>query len=85
MMNKVQLTMWTLGPEQVPGAPRNLVADQGPGFVWLWWDHPTTNGDDLIKRYYIFRGTTSGGESTTAIDWVFVGSTTFEGTDLAGG
>ncbi len=73
-----------LGAGVVPGAPRNLVADQGPGFVWLWWDHPTTNGDDLIKRYYIFRGPTSGGESTTAIDWVFVGSTTFEGTDLAG-
>ena len=73
-----------LGAGQVPGAPRNLVADQGPGFVWLWWDHPTTNGDELIKRYYIFRGTTAGGEGTDPYEWVFVGSTTFEGVDLEG-
>ena len=28
--------MRTFGAGQVPGAPRNLEADQGPGFVWLW-------------------------------------------------
>lgn len=66
----------------VPGAPRNLVADQGPGFVWLWWDHPSTNGDDLIKKYYIFRGTSSGGQGDTPLDWTYVGNTTYYGTDL---
>ena len=57
----------------VPGAPQNLVADHGPGFVWLWWDHPATNGDQLIKTYEIFRGTTSGGE--TLLDTIYVGAT----------
>ena len=72
-----------LGAGVVPGAPRNLEADQGPGFVWLWWDHPATNGDDLIKRYYIFRGTSRGGRAPP-IRFGVSRETTFEGIDLDG-
>jgi len=60
------------GVTAVPGAPQDLVADQGPGFVWLWWDHPLTNGDQLIKKYEIWRGTSQGGEAF--LDWVYVGA-----------
>ena len=66
----------------VPGAPRNLVADQGPGFVWLLWNHPDTNGDQLIKKYYIYRGTSQGGE--TPLDSIFVGATEFDGVTFSG-
>ncbi len=66
-------TETNLAAGAVPGAPQNLVADHGPGFVWLWWDHPATNGDQLIKTYEIFRGTTSGGE--TLWDTILVGAT----------
>ena len=69
----LSLTETNLAAGAVPGAPQNLVADQGPGFVWLWWDHPATNGDQLIKTYEIFRGTTSGGESLW--DTILVGAT----------
>lgn len=68
-----------LGAATAPSAPRNLVADQGPGFVWLWWDHPATQGTSLIKKYNILRGTSSGGE--TFHDWVYVGSTYYNETD----
>lgn len=66
----------------VPSAPLNLVVDQGPGFNWLWWDHPASQGSDLIKTYEIFRGETSGGESLH--DWAYVGATYHEGTYLGG-
>ncbi len=69
----LSLTETNLAAGAVPGAPQNLVADHGPGFVWLWWDHPATNGDQLIKTYDIFRGTTSGGE--TLLDTIYVGAT----------
>jgi len=71
-----------LGAGTVPGAPRNLVADKGPGFVWLWWDHPATNGDQLIKKYYIYRGTSQGTE--TLLDWTYVGATQYGSISLDG-
>jgi fibronectin type 3 domain-containing protein len=71
-----------LGAVAVPSAPRNLDVDQGPGFNWLWWEHPVSQGSDLIKTYEIWRGDTSGGE--TQHDWVYVGSTEYEGTYLGG-
>ena len=73
-----------VGIPQVPGAPMNLVADPGPGYVWLWWNHPATNGDQLIKKYEIYRGVTSNGENATAHDWVYVGSSYYQGTYLGG-
>lgn len=71
-----------LGAGTVPDAPRNLIVDQGPGFNWLWWDHPATQGSDLIKYYEIWRGTTSGGEAK--IDTILVGNTTFNGAWMGG-
>ena len=71
-----------LGTPQVPGAPTNLVADPGPGYIWLWWNHPATNGDQLIKKYEIYRGVTSNGENATAHNWVYVGSSYYQGTYL---
>jgi len=71
-------TLMSNGPGAVvvPTAPRNLVADQGPGFVWLWWDHPATQGDQLIKNYTIWRGTSSGGEAL--LDTIHVGATYYD-------
>lgn len=66
----------------VPSAPRELEVDQGPGFNWLWWKHPTSQGSDLIKTYEIWRGESPGAE--TFHDWVYVGSTEHEGTYLGG-
>ena len=66
----------------VPSAPRNLVADQGPGFNWLWWDHPTTQGTELIKTYEIWRGESSGGE--TLLDTIYVGNTSFNDAWMGG-
>jgi titin len=40
-----------------PSAPQALAVDQGDGRLWLWWDHPATQGSELIKWYDIFRGT----------------------------
>jgi hypothetical protein len=71
-----------LGAGTVPTAPRNLVVDQGPGFNWVWWEHPTSQGSDLIKTYEIWRGESTGGE--TLHDWVYVGSNEHEGTYLGG-
>jgi len=42
-----------------PSAPQNLVADSGDGEVWLWWDHPASQGSELIKVYYVYRGNTA--------------------------
>jgi len=49
----------------VPSAPVNLVATAGTGYVLLSWSAPTTVGPGIIN-YQIFRGTTAGGEGTTA-------------------
>ncbi|MEM0448279.1 MAG: fibronectin type III domain-containing protein [Methanomassiliicoccales archaeon] len=71
-----------LGVGTAPSAPRDLTVDHGPGFNWLWWRHPVSQGSELIKRYEIWRGETPGGE--TLHDWVYVGSTYYEGTYLGG-
>ena len=71
-----------MGVPAVPSEPLNLVADQGPGFVWLWWDHPATQGSDLIKTYEIWRGTSSDGEAL--LDTIYVGNTTFNGEWMGG-
>ena len=54
-----------LGASTVPTAPLNVVADAGNHFVWLWWDHPTNQGSDLIKNYTIYRNST--GSSTNFV------------------
>ncbi|HEY3420941.1 MAG TPA: fibronectin type III domain-containing protein [Methanomassiliicoccales archaeon] len=57
----------------VPTAPLNLVADAGNQFVWLWWDHPASQGSDLIKNYTIYRNATSSTTVFVKLDTVQIG------------
>ncbi len=50
-------------PQGVPSAPLNLAASPGDSYVYLDWDPPSDDGGSSITDYYIYRGTTSGGES----------------------
>ncbi len=49
-------------PQGPPSPPRNLQANAGTDVVTLTWDRPAFNGRSPIRRYNIYRGTTSGGE-----------------------
>ncbi|MDE1827245.1 MAG: fibronectin type III domain-containing protein [Thaumarchaeota archaeon] len=51
----------------VPSAPQNLVTTAGNAQVTLTWSAPLSNGGAAISGYNVYRGTTSGGESTTPI------------------
>lgn len=68
-----------------PSEPLNVTADRGDGFVWLWWEHPSSQGSELIKRYAIYRGDTSGGQDPSPIDHVGVGVNFYEDTDVTNG
>ena len=50
-----------------PTEPLNVSADPGNGFVWLWWDHPLSQGSDLIKNYTIYRSEQSDGSDPIKI------------------
>jgi hypothetical protein len=54
-------------PATVPGAPTNVSAAPHPGKIALAWTAPTNTGGSAIENYQVFRGTTSGGESTTPL------------------
>lgn len=54
-------------PATVPGAPDLTGATAGNGQVILNWAAPASNGGSAITGYRIYRGTTPGGESATAI------------------
>ena len=54
-------------PATVPGAPTGLTATAHPGNIALAWTAPTNTGGSAIENYQVFRGTTSGGESTTPL------------------
>jgi len=49
------------GPPQPPGG---LAAQLGNGSVQLSWSVPSSNGGDTISSYFVYRGTTPGGENT---------------------
>jgi predicted phage tail protein len=60
----------------VPGAPTSLAAVGHVGYIQLSWVAPTDIGSG-VSNYLIFRGTTAGGEGTTALATVLGGSLTY--------
>ncbi len=54
-------------PRTVPSAPTNLAATLMTGKVSLTWSAPASNGGSAITSYNIYRGTSAGSESTTAL------------------
>jgi YVTN family beta-propeller protein len=40
----------------IPGAPRNLAAKAGAGYIFLTWNPPTSNGGSPITSYKVYRG-----------------------------
>lgn len=55
--------------------PATLTATPGAGQVTLGWTPPAYNGDAQNLTYDVYRGTTAGGESPTAIATGVTGST----------
>jgi len=68
----------------VPAAPTGLVASGGTGQVVLSWTAPSSDGGAGITGYNVYRGTSPGGESGTAIA-TGVGTTTFTDTGVSNG
>ncbi len=60
-------TTITVTVPTAPSAPQNLVATGSNNQVSLQWSAPASNGGSPITEYKVYRGTTSGGESTTPI------------------
>ncbi|HEX9043810.1 MAG TPA: fibronectin type III domain-containing protein [Candidatus Limnocylindrales bacterium] len=67
-----------------PSAPQALTATAGNGQVALSWSAPSSNGGSAVTSYSVYRGTSSGGESTTPIATVTTG-TTYTDTGLTNG
>ncbi|MEI6795848.1 MAG: fibronectin type III domain-containing protein, partial [Methanomassiliicoccales archaeon] len=65
----------------VPGAPGNLTATVNGTNITLVWSAPTYDGGAAIIQYGIYRGTSAGGEGSTAI--LSVNSTTLQATDTS--
>jgi len=61
------LGAFSSAPATVPGAPTGLAATAGNGSVALSWTAPSSNGGSQLTGYSIYRGTTKGGEGTTAV------------------
>jgi fibronectin type 3 domain-containing protein len=53
-------------PPTVPGAPQNLQAAPGNGQVTLTWQPPASDGGVPIVAYLVYRGISSGGETSLA-------------------
>ncbi|MCK4445436.1 MAG: right-handed parallel beta-helix repeat-containing protein, partial [Thermoplasmata archaeon] len=53
----------TLPIFETPSAPLNLTAGAGDGEVYLSWDPPLDDGGLSVRKYRIYRGNTSGGET----------------------
>jgi len=51
----------------VSGPPTGLTATRGNATVTLQWSTPANNGGTSISGYNVYQGTSSGGESTTAV------------------
>jgi fibronectin type 3 domain-containing protein len=68
----------------VPSAPQSLAATAGSGSVSLSWRTPTSDGGAAISGYNVYRGTSSGAESTTPVA-PNVSGTAFTDTGLTNG
>ena len=51
-------------PDTIPATPQNLVISAGDAKVTLTWSAPTNDGGVSITNYKIYRGTTSGSETS---------------------
>ncbi|MGI0086874.1 MAG: fibronectin type III domain-containing protein, partial [Nitrosotalea sp.] len=68
----------------VPSAPTGLTDPSGNTQASLSWTAPANNGGSPITGYNVYRGTTSGGESSTPIA-TGITSTTYTDTGLTNG
>ncbi len=68
-----------------PGAPTGLTAIPGNGRVTLSWTAPAADGGAGISGYWIYRGTSPGGESRVPVNGALVQATTYTVTGLANG
>ena len=66
-----------------PGPPTDLTATPGIAQIALAWTAPTDPGNPALTGYQIFRGTTPGGESSTAL--ASVTGTTYTDTTVTPG
>jgi predicted RNA-binding protein with TRAM domain len=67
-----------------PSAPTNIVATPGNTTVALSWAAPA-NGGSAITGYNVYEGTSSGGESGTAVNTTLITTTTTTVTGLTNG
>src|SRR6476661_8290585 len=68
----------------VPSAPQSLAAAATNTTVALTWTAPASNGGSAVTGYNVYRGTSAGGESATAIA-SNVSGTAFTDTGLVNG
>jgi fibronectin type 3 domain-containing protein len=47
-------------PFSIPGAPQNLAADPGTGYITLSWTDPVDDGGSAITNYRIYKGEVQG-------------------------
>jgi titin len=76
LSSSVQATPFT-----VPGAPEDLQATPGDGFINLTWSDPAFDGGSPITGYQIWRGEASGSE----ISWTTVTGHWYNDTGLVNG
>jgi parallel beta-helix repeat protein len=50
-------------PMGLPSEPNNVAIVAGESYLLVTWEAPITDGGSSITNYYIYRGTTSGGEA----------------------
>ena len=51
-----------------PGAPRDVKVTAGNGKVTVSWTAPGWNGGRAVTGYYVFLGSTTGGQSSTPVN-----------------
>ena len=68
-----------------PSAPQSLAAKAGDGSASLTWTAPASNGGAAISGYNIYRGTSAGGEGSTAVGTVNGTTLGFTDTGLTNG